>query len=267
MKMATRLLAVFALGTVISGCLPLQGQTRIVAAFTSGSTKELVELATADANVDVAAMQSFIVTVTGITLDREGEEDAAILFDGSMDVDLLDLTGISQVISNAVVEPGTYTKIRLNIENPRMRLSATPDVEITDIHLTANGRLFVSQSFEVPEGQTSLIVLDFGGLHLVQQGNGGYTLTPQLTVDLSVQNADVVIEGDVVTNDTAAATLTINLEGTAVVINYVDADIFLVTDTDTATGVAESVVVGGSVRVTGILQADGSIVADAIYIE
>lgn len=267
MKLAMRMLAVVALGTLVSGCIPVPGQTRVVAALTGGTAKALVEEVTAGLDVDVNAMQSFVVTVNAITLDTEADEDAAVLFLGSMDVDLLDLTGVSQVISNALVEPGTYTKIRLSISNPRMRLLADPDVEITDIHLTANGRLFVSQTFEVPEGQTSLILLDFGGVHLVQQGNGGYTLTPQLSVNLSVQNAEVLSDGDVLTNDTDTQTLTLNIGGGSIlIVHYTGADIFLVDDGDTPTGVAADLAVGATIHVDGLLQADGSVNATAVYL-
>lgn len=90
------------------------------------------------------------------------------------------------------VEPEYYTKIRLSIRDPELRLTSAPDLPITDIHLTANARLFVLETFYVPEGQTSILTLDFEDLHLIETGHGGYVWTPQLRADIQVE----AVEGE-----------------------------------------------------------------------
>lgn len=257
----------------LTGC-PAVGPTRVVAAFTSDGNvaKSLVEqvLAGTDkADVPMADIASLTVTITEISLDASGsaeEEAKVVVFEGSTDVDLLDLQGVSEVISEAEVPPGTYTKIRLSIDNPRLVLAAEPDVTLTDIQLTANGRLFVSQSFEVPEGQTSLIILDFGGVKLVQQGNGGFTLTPQLDVSLTVTDADVTASGTVASVDAEASSLVLTVGDGEINVDLSQAVVFLSTDTDTATGSIASLSAGLPVTVEGLLNVDGSITAAVVRI-
>lgn len=257
----------------LTGC-PAVGPTRVVAAFTSDGNvaKSLVEqvLAGTDkADVPMADIASLTVTITEISLDASGsaeEEAKVVVFEGSTDVDLLDLQGVSEIISEAEVPPGTYTKIRLSIDNPRLVLAAEPDVTLTDIQLTANGRLFVSQSFEVPEGQTSLIILDFGGVKLVQQGNGGFTLTPQLDVSLTVTDADVTASGTVASVDAEASSLVLTVGDGEINVDLSQAVVFLSTDTDTATGSIASLSAGLTVTVEGLLNVDGSITAAVVRI-
>lgn len=261
--LAFGLLAVF--GLSLFGC-PRIGETRAIILLSGdASGKALAQSILGDkANVDVADIEDFYVTVTEVALDTAGGPFVA--FNGAMEVNLLDLTGVSQVITDAALAPGTYTKIRLSIESPRMYLKESPEVEITDIHLTANGRLFVSQTLSIPEGQTSLILLDFGGLKVVEQGNGGFTLTPQLQVDLSVTDAQVTAAGVIASQDTEAATLVLDLGDSAVNIDFASAQIFLTGDTDTPSGTTAALLVGVSIRVDGLLQADGTIVADRITV-
>lgn len=269
------LLAVLVPATLLlSGCPRPLGPTRIVAALTSDGNmaKTLVEqvLAGSDkADVPIEAMASLTVTVTEISMDGpggDGENGKVVVFEGSTDVNLLDLQGVSEIISEAEVPPGTYTKIRLNIDNPRLVLLAEPEVELTDIQLTANGRLFVSQSFEVPEGQTSLIILDFGGVKLVQQGNGGFTLTPQLQVSLTVTDADVTVNGSIVSVDVENQSMELAVGDGTVQVDLSQAAIYLPEDTDSPTGTIASLSVGLNVEVEGLLNVDGSVTAAAVRI-
>ena len=156
-----------------------EGQTSAITLFTVGeSTKQ------GGGPVDLAEIQSLELTITEISLDyagnaSEGEADEEFegskitVFSGALEVDLLNLIDVSEIISEAEIPAGTYTKIRISIANPRLVLVSDPETVITDVHLTANNRLFVSETFELPEGQSSLIVLDLGGIALRQQGQGG----------------------------------------------------------------------------------------------
>lgn len=259
---------------LLSGCPRPLGPTRIVAALTSDGNmaKTLVEqvLAGSDkADVPLEAMASLTVTVTEISMDGpggEGEDGKVTVFEGSTDVNLLDLQGVSEIISEAEVPPGTYTKIRLSIDNPRLVLIAEPEIELTDIQLTANGRLFVSQSFEIPEGQTSLIILDFGGVKLVQQGNGGFTLTPQLQVALTVTDADVAASGSVVSVDAEDQSMVIAVGDGTILVDLSQASIYLPEDTDTPTGSIASLSIGLNVEIEGLLNVDGSVQAAVVRI-
>src|SRR5690606_23333976 len=118
-------------------------------------------------------------------------------FSGALEIDLLNLIDVSELISEADVPVGQYTKVRLGIANPRLVLLSDPDTIITDIQLTANNRLFVSRNFELVNGRDNLIRLDLGGIALRERGNGGYVLTPQLDVNIATGDQDVTLAGSV----------------------------------------------------------------------
>lgn len=238
--------------------------------------------------VDTEDIASLMVTLTEISLDHvngppaaedegegeiaeEGEANAGnkiVVFSGSVDLELRDLIGVSELISNADIPAGRYTKIRLSIEDPRMTLVSDPDTVITDIQTTANGRLYVSSNFEVPEGQDSLILLDFQGLHLVQTGNGGYVWTPQLRAEISVEPADVQVQGQVESVDTEADTLSLLPDSGSEAVQgaYAGAAIYLPEDTDTPTGTEADLSAGTSVIVEGTLSVSGDITATTIWV-
>ncbi|NLV44228.1 MAG: DUF4382 domain-containing protein [Candidatus Hydrogenedentes bacterium] len=244
----------------------------------------------APGEVDTEDIASLMVTLTEISLDHvngppaavdegegeiaeegEADEDAEnkiIVFSGSMDLELRDLVGVSELISNADIPAGRYTKIRLSIEDPHMTLVSDPDTVITDIQTTANGRLYVSSHFEVPEGQDSLILLDFQGLHLVQTGNGGYVWTPQLRAEISVEPADVQVQGQVESLDTEADTLSLLPDSGSEAVQgaYAGAAIYLPEDTDIPTGTEARLSAGTRVIVEGDLSVSGDITATTIWV-
>ncbi|HRI89443.1 MAG TPA: DUF4382 domain-containing protein, partial [Candidatus Hydrogenedentes bacterium] len=174
---------------------------------------------------------------------------------------------LSQVFSTSEIPAGVYNKVEIRIQDPRLRLNDDPETELTNVKLTANGRLFINTSFEIPEGENTLITLTFAGIHLVQAGNSGqYVLTPQLSAEIAVSSADVVatgvIEGISPDDDEFVMTLA---EGNATVL-YAGAAIFLPADTDTPTGTEADLIAGISVQVTGVIDLDGVITATEIRV-
>jgi hypothetical protein len=221
--------------------------------------------------VGLGETESLTLTITEISLDRWDDEDEyepkIVVFSGAMDVDILDLTDISAVLSCVDVPAGVYTKIRLSIENPRLILDSDPETVITDIHLTANGRLFISEEFELPDGGFYLLILHFESIHLVEQGNGGYVLTPQLRATIEIEPREARVCGTIVDIDKDTDTFTLAMcEGSEIHVSYNDASIFLPCDTDTATGTEDDLDVGVFVIIRGTLWVDGSLTADSIRI-
>jgi hypothetical protein len=207
---SARITLAAALVLAFAGCPPRDssGKAKVYVLLTAGSADGAKLLKGPVALEDI---ESLTVTVTKVSLvpagesgdTDEGESEAKgggashpVLFEGAMDVNVLDLTDVSAVLSSADVEPGRYEQIRLEIENPRLVLVSDPETVITDVQLTANGRLFISGEFEIPEGEDLLLTLDFGGIHLVETGNGKFVLTPQLRADLTVSDANAVVVGD-----------------------------------------------------------------------
>lgn len=265
----------------LSGCPPPPQETKVTV-LVSGDLNPDAKAAVKKSNdVLTEDIESLLVTVTEISLDQantselsadEGEEDVdtnkIVVFSGSVDLEMRDLIGVSELISEADVPAGQYTKIRLAIENPRLTLVSDPATVITDIQTTANGHLFVSESFEVPADQDSLILLDFQGLHLVKTGNGKYVWTPQLRAEISVEAADVQVQGAIDSVDADADTLMLlpDSGSDAVLVDYAAAAIYLPDDSDTATGTEADLVTGAAVIVEGELSVSGEITATAIWI-
>jgi hypothetical protein len=264
------------------------GVAKVTTVFTSDSgsvANKLIAALTGPGPVDVADIESLEITITRITLDYDNPEDGEpeeeaegekfedspnkiVVFEGSETVDLIDLQGVNRLISLAEAPAGKYTKIRISFENPVLVLTSDPNTELTNIQVTANGHLFISQMFELPEGQESVLQIDFGGLHLVELGNGNFVLTPQLQVNLAVGVVEATtVAGEIVAIDTEIDVITILTEGgDEIVVDYIAALIFLPEDTDTANGSEGDLAIGQMVEATGSLFPDGILEADSIRI-
>ena len=230
------------------------------------AVKALAQEAAAKANVDVADIGSLTVTVNSVVLDQLDGNQVELLVT-PQDVDVIDLADVSALLTAAEVPAGIYTKIRLGIDNPRLTLVSAPDTVLADIHLTANSRLFVGAQFAVAPNTNTNIVLSFAGLHLVEQGNGGFTLTPQLRADVRVDLVPVSNQGTVVSVDAAAGTLVLAIGDAEVTVNMADAAVYLPGDTDTPTGTVDDLAAGVVVVVEGTVDADGVIVATSLTVQ
>lgn len=96
--------------------------------------------------------------------------------------DLLSLTnGLSQALGSADLPAGVYRAVVLDLaEDGAWLIEADGDSH--DV-IVPSGRLFVKTHFEVVEGQTTEVLLDFdvaASLHLNLTGNGKYILRPVL---------------------------------------------------------------------------------------
>lgn len=193
-----------------------------------------------------------------------GETERIVVFTGEKEVDLRDLSGISEVISTAELPAGSYCKIRLSIKNPRLILADDPNTVLENVQLTANGRLFVQGGFELAEGDNSLVLLDFESFHLVQAGNSGkYVLTPQLRATIQVQSAEAQATGVIaaIDADTSMLTLDVDDSDATIDVNFATAQILLA---DLTPGTPADLVVGANVLVAGTLSVSGVLTADTI---
>lgn len=205
--------------------------------------------------------------------DDDGE--SIVIFSGSFDVDLLDLTELSQVLTEVEVPAGEYCGIRLRIENPRLVLVSDPDTIITNVHLTANGRLFVKEHFEIDDEEEVLIILDFGGIHLVRAGNSGkYVLTPHLKADIDIVDAAVSFQGEIIAIDAANQIIQVQTDVDTREV-AIDSETVISSDDDADdaadTGIEvllafEDLAVGQTVMVDGLLTVAGPIDGNSILI-
>ncbi len=206
---------------------------------------------------------------------NDGDGERIVVFSGAADVDLVDPVALSEALTSAEVPAGDYCGIRLHIENPRLVLTSDPETVITNVHLTANGRLFVKERFTIEEGKEVLILVDFGGMHLVKAGNSGkYVLTPQLKVEIEIVDAAVSLEGEIVAIDetarviqvqTATETLDVAIGDGTVISSDDDADDAADTGAQIAL-VFEDLAVGQSVSIDGLLTVAGPINANVVAV-
>jgi hypothetical protein len=181
-----------------AGCAEY-GQVQVI--ITAGVWEEAELLAQGGGPVPLDEIESFLLTVDRIILNTSAEDDSAeaeedstgkiVVFDASEqpttdnEIDLVDLTNLSDILSSAEVPPDHYTQIRLEIADPRLRLVGDPEDEYrTNISLTANGRLFSNVGLTVVAGETAYVRLVVDRIHLVEKGNGDFVLTPQLRVEI-----------------------------------------------------------------------------------
>jgi hypothetical protein len=145
--------------------------------------------------VEFESIESFLVTIDRITIQVSAEDDSlagVVVFDASEQpavdnqVDLVDLSKLNEIVSSVPVPAGDYKQVRMEISDPHLRLVDDPPGEDrTDVHLTANGRLFAGVDLTIAPEETLDLNLVLNDLHLVEQGNGGFVLTPQLRVEIA----------------------------------------------------------------------------------
>jgi hypothetical protein len=175
------------------------GEVQIL--VTAGAWEDVGSLAQGGGPVPLDEIESFLLTVDRIILNTSAEDDSTeaeedstgkvVVFDASEEpavdneVDLADLTNLSDILSSAQVPPDDYTQIRMEISDPRLNLVGDPGGEYrTNISLTANGRLFANVDLTISSGETVYLRLVLDRIHLVEKGNGDFVLTPQLGVEV-----------------------------------------------------------------------------------
>lgn len=249
---------------VFTGCPLINGGTaKVTTLLTAGtSTKSLAGAVAAKADVPMSDIESLWITLSKIELIPADGSGPVELVQDPVDINLME----NVVLSVSEVQAGVYNQMRLSYSDPRMTLKSDPGTEITDIHQTANSRLFITQLFNVPAGAT-VFQFDLNGAKIVQLGHGGYNWTPQLDVELSAVAEDVTAEGEIVAIDGQAKTVTIQLETGTLVVDYSGADIYLPDDTDTPNGTEGDLAIGKTVLAEGDVTNAGPLVASAVYIQ
>jgi hypothetical protein len=132
-----------------------------------------------------------------------GDQGQQPVYSGNTRVNLLDLENFSQPISMGEVAAGTYTKLRLQIDNFEI---IDNDGMVHKPRAPANGRIDLLQpgGIEVVPGRVLVAHVDMDAnksIHLVQTGNGKYRLRPVVRVQFMLDGLPdelVRIEGVIV---------------------------------------------------------------------
>jgi len=147
-------------------------------------------------DIDAGMAGSVILDDDAVDDGDRGTGDFVTIFEGMRDFDLVDSSGICEILSSVDIPSGRYCKIRLYVENPRLLLAedAPFDPEDppyrTNVKLTANGRLYIGTSFEIEPESETIIKIIFQGVHLVESGDK-FILTPQMQADVEVIDAEI----------------------------------------------------------------------------
>jgi len=148
----------------------------------TSSTGTVVILLT-DAPVD--GLSAINLDVTEATLiGGAGQQQ---IFSGNKTINLLDLANYDQAIVFGEVQAGSYTKIRLRVENVELVDKNTG--ESTFANLPANGKidLLDPSGFAVFPGRTLLVEIDIDAnksIHIVGTGSGTYQFRPVVKVKI-----------------------------------------------------------------------------------
>jgi hypothetical protein len=144
--------------------------------------------------VDFDSVETFLITIGRITMHASSGDDSlggVVVFDAAdqpavdNQIDLVELSQLSDLVSAVPVPADVYKQVRLEISDPHLRLvDDPPEEDRTNVHLTAHGRLFAEVDLTILPGETLDLNLVLNDLHLVEQGNGDFVLTPQLRVEI-----------------------------------------------------------------------------------
>ena len=197
------------------------------------------------------------------------------VFEGLEDFDVVDPSGLSEILSSVPIPSGRYCKIRLYVEDPRLLLAedAPYDPEDppyrTNVKLTANGRLFIGTHFELEPGTETLIEIVFEGLHLVEPGSSpDYILTPQMRAEVDVVDAEIEQEVTFVSVDCVGGTLLVETEGgmELTVLLFVETTIKDSNETALTCTDLEGLAEGDRMEITGLLTLGGTVEADIVVV-
>lgn len=289
LKFGMTLAAGLALVALIAGCPAPSGKATLTTALTASMDEAK------DAGVPIEEIDALNVTIERIVLVPVGTEDEddegddpgddpgddegddakqdlppvspehVLVFEGEMVVNLMDLTGVAEVVSQGEVPAGTYSQIRLNIANPELYRNGAEEPE-TNIQLTANGRLFITGQFTIGDGASSVLLINFGGIHLVELGNGNYVLTPQIRADVTVEEVPALLAGTILSVDAEADTMAVSVadgEGD-VTVDYSGAAIVLAGG---GAGTEADLTVGAAIDMQGELAEDGTFAATTVQLQ
>jgi hypothetical protein len=174
-------LALILFSTVLGACGGSDGGSAEVPVLPPPVTNTgIFGLLLTDAATDDLAEINLDVT-EAILIGGPGEQT---VFEGNVRINLLDLTNYSQPIAFGEVEVGSYTKLRLRLENLEL---VDLDGEKFYPRLPANGKidLLDPSGFAVFPGRTLLAEVDIDAnksIHVVQTGNGEYKVRPVVKV-------------------------------------------------------------------------------------
>ena len=178
-------IVILSLASLFSACGGSGGgaaDTTITPPLTDTSTGTVVLLLTDAPTEQLSAINLDITRATLI-----GGSGQQVLFSGNKTINLLDLANFDEPIVFGEVEAGTYTKIRLQVENVELVDKITGESAFAK--LPANGKieLLDPKGFAVFPGRTLIAEIDMvanKSIHIVSTGSSKYVFRPVVRVNI-----------------------------------------------------------------------------------
>jgi hypothetical protein len=167
------------------------------------------------------------LTVASVRMIGSGANDDSptsgqIVLDQAARMDFLALDSMAQILAAANVEPGAYSKIRLEVSDPEFVRNDDSVFSGDDVKLVANGHVDINMQGDmlIIGNEVTIISLDLdldNSLQINQTGNGRYILHPQIFIDNSIGGTEgiIIVGATVRALNLDTRILTISTAGTA----------------------------------------------------
>ena len=128
-------------------------------------------------------VSNIIVTVSDIRVHISGSAGGTNwlpVIDEQRTFDLVEITGVEQVLGTAELEAGRYTQIRMNVVSVEVTFKPRGEAGfVTRFATVASGELKVVRPFEIAAGETTVLTLDFDAAKaVVVTGKGDVRFKP-----------------------------------------------------------------------------------------
>ena len=258
MRMLSRLrrAAVFFVGIALASMIltscpnpPGTGNLRIVLATgdagpaKTGAAKGLTPVEAGD----ILALE---VTVRKVDLVPEDGGGVVRVFSGSTTVDLMELAGVSRLLSEVSVAEGGYSGAQVELGSALLTLSNTPNEPIA-LDLAGSGVYAIDFPFDVVPDSGGILYVDFGGLNVFAQDGVAFSFSPSMGVSLRTEVSNVRVEGRIQSVDATGETFSMAVGAATYTVDFSSAEIFQPGDLLDATGTSDDLQADARVAVAG----------------
>ncbi len=136
--------------------------------------------------------RALLVTISEVSAHASGGSWFTVL-KAERTCDLKQLTGVQDILGTTQLQPGHYTQIRLSVSSATIYFDSastgTPCAATVPagakgtVVTVSSGQLILNREFDLAEGATTSILLDFqGDPSVIQTGNGAYRMTPVISI-------------------------------------------------------------------------------------
>lgn len=165
MKTGIILAVVLVLAFVVSGCVTTTGTGKLVLQITDKPALNIEKAEVTISNVQVH------------TAETGNESGWFTVVDGPQTFDLVAIKDVKEYLGEKELAAGIYTQIRLDVDSAKVTINGT------EHNLTISSKnVKLVRSFEIAEGETTTLTLDFDAEESVHEANGRYTMRPTIKV-------------------------------------------------------------------------------------